>query len=476
MARSLSCILFLVLLLSPCPSAKAPTTPIGGENGEMAAEPISPRLLSLQQELKSGNRAALETFWQEVAKQSAPLVETIPGDSRYLYVTFLWQAKGETRSVVVRVTNTALLANADYFARSQMSRMPDTDLWYKTYRLRDDARFAYQLSPNDALTLLPSLKQEEWAQRQATYQADPLNPVHYAGINGDSSVVELPAAPPQPWIKRLPGVPEGKVEPRQFKSAILKNDRQVFVYTPPGYQPNSRPYHLLVTFDGESYLNNLFLPVILDNLAAKGRLPPVVAVMIGNAPGARLRELWYHEPFNEFLVKELMPWVRRQYHVTSKAGQTTIAGVSLGGGAAIFTAFKHPELFGNAIAQSGGYMYPRTREKVFAPQPPGQFFEKDFPEAEWLTRQIAAGPKAPVRFYVEAGLFEDIAWQASFPSFAYPSLLLSARHLRDVLQAKGYEFYYNEYNGSHEPLNWRGTLAEALIVLIGQEKTKQRKE
>ena len=444
--------------------------PASGENDEVAAELISPRLISLQKELSRGNRAALETFRQEIAKQGTPLVEPIPGDNRYLHVTFLWQAKGETRNVVVRVSNTALLANADYFARAQMSRMVDTDLWYKTYRLRDDARFAYQLSPNDALTLLPSLKQEDWAKRQATYQADPLNPVHYTSINGDSSVVELPAAPPQPWIKRLPGVPEGKVEEHQFKSSILNNDRQVFVYTPPGYKPNGRPYRLLVTFDGGSYVNNLSLPVTLDNLSAKGRLPPVVAVMIGNASGARLRELWYHEPFNEFLAKELMPWVRRQYHVTSEPGWTIIAGSSLGGNAALFAAFKHPEIFGNAIAQSGGYMYPRTREKVFAPQPPGQLFENDFPETEWLTRQIAVSPKVPVRFYVEAGLFEDIDWRASFPSFAYPSLLLSARHLRDVLQAKGYQVYYNEYNGSHEPLNWRGTLAEALIVLIGQEK------
>ena len=41
----------------------------------------SPRLAALQKELSTGNRAALESFWQEVAKQGAPLVEPIAGEN-----------------------------------------------------------------------------------------------------------------------------------------------------------------------------------------------------------------------------------------------------------------------------------------------------------------------------------------------------------------------------------------------------------
>jgi enterochelin esterase family protein len=48
-----------------------------------------------------------------------------------------------------------------------------------------------------------------------------------------------------------------------------------------------------------------------------------------------------------------------------------------------------------------------------------------------------------------------------------PSILRTNRHLRDVLVAKGYVLYYSEIAGGHEPLSWRGGLAEGLIQLIG---------
>jgi enterochelin esterase family protein len=430
---------------------------------------LSPRLIALQKDLSAGNRAALESFWQEVTKQGTPLVEPTPDKHNFLYVTFLWRGNQETKNVVVITLDQTQLANARFFAHARMAHLPDSDVWYQTYRLRNDARFSYRISPNDALTLLPDLNPEAQAKRLATLQADPLNPRHYQSRNGDTSVVELPKAPPQPWIKRLPGVPTGQVEETTFKSAILNNERQVWVYTPPGYKTTGQPYHLFVTFDGEIYREGVPTPTILDNLLARGLLPPVVAVMIGNAPGARLRELWYSEQFNECLVKEILPWVKRQYRVTADPKRTVVAGLSLGGGASLFAGFRHPEIFGNVISQSGGNMYRQTREEMFPPFYQGQLFqEEEFPESEWLTRQIGMKPKQALRVYLEAGLLEDLEWQGKLARFAHPSLILATRHLRDVLQAKGYRVFYHEFNGGHETLSWRGTLADGLVALIGK--------
>jgi enterochelin esterase-like enzyme len=36
-----------------------------------------------------------------------------------------------------------------------------------------------------------------------------------------------------------------------------------------------------------------------------------------------------------------------------------------------------------------------------------------------------------------------------------------------VLRAKGYHVRYEEYNGGHDYLRWRGTLADGLISLLG---------
>src|SRR5215216_2600075 len=89
----------------------------------------SPRLAALQQELKSGNRTALENFWQEVTKQGAPLAEPLKGENRYVWLTFLWRAKEETKNVVIWSD----LGNWQNLSTLQMTRLADTDLWYQTY-------------------------------------------------------------------------------------------------------------------------------------------------------------------------------------------------------------------------------------------------------------------------------------------------------------------------------------------------------
>jgi len=51
--------------------------------------------------------------------------------------------------------------------------------------------------------------------------------------------------------------------------------------------------------------------------------------------------------------------------------------------------------------------------------------------------------------------------------------LETTRHMRDVLRAKGYEVHYQEFAGGHEYLNWRGTLADGLIALIGKTEASK---
>src|SRR5260370_32107481 len=77
-----------------------------------------------------------------MAKNHTPLIEAIPGDNRSSLVTFVWQAKEATRNVLIfgGFTLSDLAAN-------QMIRLGATDLWYKTYRLRNDARFIMSSLP-----------------------------------------------------------------------------------------------------------------------------------------------------------------------------------------------------------------------------------------------------------------------------------------------------------------------------------------
>jgi len=45
--------------------------------------------------------------------------------------------------------------------------------------------------------------------------------------------------------------------------------------------------------------------------------------------------------------------------------------------------------------------------------------------------------------------------------------------LRDVLLAKGYEVHYDEFYGGHDFLSWRGSLADGLIALMGNNQTQK---
>lgn len=102
------------------------------------------------------------------------------------------------------------------------------------------------------------------------------------------------------------------------------------------------------------------------------------------------------------------------------------------------------------ISQSGSYWWsPDTNSSELAHEV----------EGEWLTRQYAAADTKQIRFFIESGLNES----------GRPSMVITNRHFRDVLIAKNYEIVkYDEFNGGHEILNWRGSLADGLIALIGK--------
>ncbi len=413
----------------------------------------SPRIAALRREIQSDNRAALAAFWQEIATKGAPLVEPLDEDPRQALVTFLWRATTETHNVLILWDRFTTRRMDDF----KMLRLLHTDLWYRSVRIRRDARVFYRLSPNDPLFEGPLAN----AQRSATAQVDPLNPRRWPenprpGRFQGSSLVELPGAPPQPWVARRPEVPAGTVEKHRLKSEILKNERQISVYTPPGYRREGPPYGLLVLFDESAYLSLVPTPVILDNLIAEKRIPPLVAVLIANPSGeTRNRELPCNPDFAEFLHRELAPWTRRLYQVTSDPAKIIVGGSSYGGLAAACAALRHPETFGNVLCQSGSFWWTPVRN----PLDPNR--RDELAEPNWVAQQFLTAPKLPVRFYLDAGSFEvDVLGSGGV-------ILETSRHLRDVLRAKGYEVHYQEFAGGHDYLQWRGTLADGLLALVG---------
>jgi len=406
----------------------------------------SPRMEALKKDVEAGKPGVVAAFWEEVKAKGTPLAEPIEGNDSDWAVTFLWQAKRETRNVFIMWFPWAAARPDDF----KMVRLAGTDVWYRTVKIRRGARFAYTLSPNDPLRF----DQTAGKLRSATAQADPLNPHHWGEGPGGSpleyqSMAELPGAVPQPYIKKRPDVPAGKVEWNTITSELVKNTRNLSIYTPPGYQRDGKPYGLLVVFDESAYVVNVPTPVILDNLLADRKIPPMVAVLIANpTQDSRGRELPPNPDFADFLAKELVPWMRRNYNVTTDPRQVVVAGSSYGGIASTYAAFRHPETFGNVLCQSGSFWWAAQK-----PEP--------YQEPNYLAKEFLKSPKLPIKFYMDAGSFE-VDTSGSGGAILEPS-----RHMRDVLLAKGYEVHYEEFIGGHDYLSWRGTLADGLIALVG---------
>ncbi|MBI3409036.1 MAG: DUF3327 domain-containing protein [Planctomycetes bacterium] len=410
-----------------------------GANGKNALgdAPDSPRLAAVDNELKLGNKSALEKFWQDM-KGKAPLVEAIPGGNGDFFVTYLWRGDKNT-------THVHMIGGLPSSGPKPLARFLDTDLWHHTERMPKDARYSYGFLVN-------------WARgKPAKLQNDPLG----AKIYAEQSVVELPGAPPQTWSEKIDGVPEGKLETFKVKSDFLKFDRAITVYTPSGYDPKRADNGLLIVFDGESCGGDLegFNPIpghiILDNLIATKGIAPMVAVFVESG-NTRDRDLGCYPPFVNFLAKELVPWIRARYKVTADPTRVVVSGFSRGGLGAAYCAFKHPELFGNVLTQSGAFWWhPDADSDALLPSKLRTRKALDR-EPGWLTRQIVASPKLPVRFYIEAGKFEEV-------------ILSESRRLHDVLQAKGHSVIYREFTGDHDYITWRGSFADGLLALIAKK-------
>jgi len=412
----------------------------------MEEKPASPRLILLQQEIQTGEKAALASFWQEMSTQGTPLIEPDRAAGDFSLVTFLWQGAAGTERVIVQIPVDGMGQD-----EHEMARLPRSDVWYATFRLRNDYRAAYKF-------IVSTSRDPE----QAIERPDPLNPRTFVEPKDEErpdhteddvdSVVELPAVQPSPWTAARPGSDKGQVARYLFRSQILDNERRLWVYTPHEYGPSGKPYDLLILLDGRFFTFAVGAPTLLDNLLADNQISRLIAVMVDN-PGdtweqsmaIREKELSCHPPFAEFLARELVPWIRKKFHVTKDPAKTVLAGGSAGGLAAAFTALHHPDTFGNVIALSGSFWWKPDGEDKW----------------EWLSRQFALSPLLPLRFYIEVGLLESKPTPTGFPG-----QLLSNRHLRNVLQAKGYEVHYDERMHGHDPMPWPGLLAEGLIALL----------
>jgi len=430
--RVLAILVLVAVSLAVAPAGAKPLDDAAG----LGDRPDSPRIEALAEAIGRGDAEAPGRFWREVDGK-APLVEPIDGDAGRVRVTFLWRGNARTRRV--------FLIGGVPGGDETLDRLAGTDLWYLTERIPVRARFGYMF-----LVDYPKMVAGEFS-RNPFPRPDPLNPSRL----GLQSIVELPGAPAQSWIG--PGGPRGRLEAVAVRCSALEAAPSVWAYTPSGYDAGKWPHPLLIALDGEvagGKPEETLIPVpsIVENLAAAGKIPRTLVVLVGSGDqAARGRNLRGSDRFADYLAKDLVPAIQARYGAGTEPSRTVVAGQSNGGLAAAHAALRHPEVFGGVLSQSGSFWY--------APSVGASHAASYDTETGWLTREYVSAPRRDVRFYLEVGLFEQ---------GAVNNMVLENRRFRDVLEAKGYAVTYSEYLGGHDYCCWRGSIADGLIALLGR--------
>jgi iron(III)-enterobactin esterase len=231
--------------------------------------------------------------------------------------------------------------------------------------------------------------------------------------------------------------------------------RRVVVYVPQQYQPGTEaPF--IIGADGPD--RTLF--TALDNLIAAKRVPPMVAISIGNGGGdaqGSQRGLEYDTmsgKYAEFVETEVLPLVEKQCGVTltkNPDGRATMGGSS-GGSCALIMAWYHPELYHRVLTYSGTYVNQQWPPNADTPHGAWEFHEHLIPN----------NPAKPLRIWMEVGdrdLLNPNSMRDGFHDW-----VLANENMAKALADKGYhyQFVFAKNCGHTDHAVKEQTLSEAL--------------
>ena len=138
-------------------------------------------------------------------------------------------------------------------------------------------------------------------------------------------------------------IPHGKIDTVTYFSKIVGNKRKALIYTPPGFSKEKK-YPVLYLLHGiggdeKEWYNQGQPQVILDNLYADGKVEPMIVVLPNGramkddrATGDVYGKAAAFATFEQDLLKDLIPYVEKNYPAIKDSQHRAIAGLSMGGG------------------------------------------------------------------------------------------------------------------------------------------------
>ena len=201
---------------------------------------------------------------------------------------------------------------------------------------------------------------------------DPSNHLMKPNLLYSQSMVHVSG--PQSLSWEVNDVPHGEIHHHFYKSAAVGDERDYYVYTPPGYDAAAKKkYPVLYLLHGYSDDASGWTAVgranvILDNLIAQGKAKPMLIVMtlgyglpsIVSRTGPTLRDAdarkRNYDLFRDSLFNEVMPQVEKEYRVTKDRNMRAIAGLSMGGAESLYIGLNALDRFAWIGSFSAGGM------------------------------------------------------------------------------------------------------------------------
>lgn len=253
-------------------------------------------------------------------------------------------------------------------------------------------------------------------------------------------------------------VPQGSLQRYLVYSPAVARTQPVYVYLPPGYDPNLRPgYPVLYLLHGNpggpgSFIGAVPAGPTEDSLLARRLVRPTILVMPLGAPDPLTETSWANgigpsAAWETFLARDVVHWVDSTFDTNPVAASRGIAGLSDGGYGALNIALHHPNEF-HLVESWSGYEHADPAEVDVYGTDPSRLAENS--PALTLTRVALTLRREGAYFWLTVG------WQDGerFENAEFASQLA-----RD-----GIRHTFLLLPGSHLPSVYREELADALVT------------
>lgn len=229
-----------------------------------------------------------------------------------------------------------------------------------------------------------------------------------------------------------------------FSIPQLHRTRRIWIYLPPGYNSSSKRYPVLYMHDGQnvfddstSFAGEWGVDETLDSISSRKR--EIIVVAIDNGGAKRINEYCPYgmEKFGkgegseyvDFLVKNLKPFIDKNYRTEKDKQNTFIAGSSMGGLISMYAVLRYPKVFGGAgVFSPAFWVGPKIFDDIesrgrkvnskiyfYCGKQEGETMEPDTEKAFEEMRRVSKSKMASI--VRPDGKHTEWVWRQEFPLF-----------------------------------------------------------